>query len=88
MVINQTNIPLLLGNAKKNSTYLRVNHQSSEYFWLNELEKKLSVMTDGYLWSKPFDITTVGLSGIIQMPVAKVVEEGHEPAEVLGRFES
>jgi len=27
MVINKTNIPLMLGNAKKNSIMVRVNHQ-------------------------------------------------------------
>lgn len=65
MVINKTNIPLIIGNKTKNQQLLRINHQESQYFRINEKENKLSVMTDGYDWSKPFDVTTVGLSGIV-----------------------
>jgi len=65
MVINKTNIPLILGDQKKNQQLLKINHQSSEYFWITDKDNKLSVMTNGYDWSKPFDVNTVGLSGII-----------------------
>ena len=45
-------------------------------------------MTNGYDWSKPFDVNTVGLSGIIQMPQSKVIEEGTEISPGLEHYES
>jgi hypothetical protein len=69
MVINKTGLSLIVGNGKKRND-LEVKEYNSEYF-NPEGCKKILIKTDNYAWSKEFDITTLGVSGMLSLQNTK-----------------
>lgn len=69
MVVNKTGLNLIIGNGKKRND-LEVNEYTSEYFNPKEV-KKILIKTESYSWTKEFDITTVGVSGLLSLQKTK-----------------
>jgi hypothetical protein len=69
VILNKTNVPLTIGAemGRGLKPVLKVLPNSSEFLQVEEKVTKLQVKSDTYSWSKPFDITTIGLEGNLQI---------------------
>ena len=65
MIVNRTNIPLVIGNGSKKND-LDVYPQTSCYF-CSDKDKKLYVSTDEYGWSEAFSNDTIGITGRLSL---------------------
>ena len=89
MIINKTNIPLIIcQNKKSEDDAIRIQPNTSEFYKLEKDVTKLKVKTDTYKWSAPFDITTIGISGNAKLPREKKRKAETEVPEELREYMS
>lgn len=89
MLINKTKQNLVFGqknSSKKKDDFVCVQAFTCDYFHPKDAKnKKYSIKTDGYRWSKPFNITTFGVSG--QASVKRYYDdEGQDNNEVIEKY--
>jgi len=90
MLINKTKLNLVFGQKGKNKNkddLIWIKKFTSEYFHPKKREgQKFSLKTDGYKWSKPFNCSTFGISGLASMKRLKDDEGGHDNDELVEKY--
>jgi hypothetical protein len=73
MLINKTDMPIYFGEkgTKYEKARMIAPHTNEFFNPKSSKKKKFSVSVEGYEWAKPFDISTLGMSGEVSLKKGK-----------------